>query len=228
MRQRAFGMWLGVSVALHAGLFLLPGVSPVSIPGGAPFVAVVVLEYEEPAESTPNPEAQASGEPEATPEETEEKPQTFNTTMPDDVPTPEDPLALTSELEFDPEPPAFSSETSAPKPVITPQSSPQASSPGEGSDAPSESRVSPPRLIVGALPLTSKDRDRLQVPEEIMVRLRVGATGRVEDVEFVTPGLPPDLRDVLLRSTEVMRFAPAKEGSQHVPSWFPMTFVYRR
>jgi protein TonB len=96
---------------------------------------------------------------------------------------------------------------------------------GEGGG---EVRYRPPRLLAGALPIDPEESERLKVPAEIPVRLRVGTDGRVLEIVPEDPDLAAPVQEALERSAEAMRFVPAYLGSEPVEAWFSMTFIYRR
>jgi protein TonB len=97
--------------------------------------------------------------------------------------------------------------------------------PGAGGDA---VLYRPPRLLAGALPIDPEESGKLEVPDEIPVRLRVGADGRVLEIVPENLDLSAPVREALERSAAVMRFAPARRGARAVEGWFSMTFVFRR
>lgn len=99
------------------------------------------------------------------------------------------------------------------------------SGPGEGETA---VRFRPPRLLVGGLPIDPEDSGKLEVPDEIPVRLRIGVDGRVLEIIPENPDLSDPVRKALDRSAAAMRFAPARRGDRAVEGWFSMTFVFRR
>ena len=86
----------------------------------------------------------------------------------------------------------------------------------------------PPRLLVGALPLSPEQSVELSPNQEIPVRLRVTKTGRVEKVESIDPDLDPRILAAVQKAVEVMRFVPAKRGGAAVDAWFAMKFIYNQ
>jgi hypothetical protein len=89
-------------------------------------------------------------------------------------------------------------------------------------------RYRAPRLLAGALPIDPEESGKLDVPDEIPVRLRIGVDGRVLEIVPENPHLSGPVRRALDRSAAAMRFAPARRGNRPVEGWFSMTFVFRR
>jgi len=81
---------------------------------------------------------------------------------------------------------------------------------------------------VGALPFSEREARALGAPPEIAVRLLVGTDGRVVRVEPADPSIPAPVVDAVIRSTEVMRFVPARRDGRAVEAWFSMAFVFRK
>lgn len=149
-------------------------------------------------------------------------------------PDPVDPMELdpepTETVPDEPEPPQQNEgdlPASAGGPAIPGGGGGGTPSPATGPGAP-PSPYQPPRLLAGALPIDPDDSEELNVPEEIPVRLRIGADGTVLEIVPSDPDLPPKVMEALERSAQAMKFIPARRDDRPVEAWFHMTFVHRK
>lgn len=209
-----------VSILVHGGVLLAPlpwfAAGPMGGRGASRVIGFELLAYdpggpvagpEAPPEPTPEPEPRPPAAPPEPPPVAPSDPELPEATVPDGVFPGRTPDAESA------------SEAAAAGSKAEPGDDP--------SGSPGGARYRPPRILVGALPLSAEESRALDVPEEIHVRLRIGRDGRVDRVEAVDPDLNPRILAIIRESASAMRFVPARRGREPVEAWFSMAFVFR-
>lgn len=108
----------------------------------------------------------------------------------------------------------------APTPVVEPVARPD-----EG--RPPETQVSPVRVLRGEQPPYPAAARRLGEEGVVIVRVRVGATGRAEVVEVANSSGHPRLDQAAVTAVQKWIFAPSQTASGAIASWVTLSVRFR-